>query len=110
VYVGRLVDWKRVDLLIHACAKLSGRLNFNLDVVGDGPLRAALEEQVRHSSLTGHVRFHGRLPQATAADTLRKADALVLPSMRECGGAVVLEAMASGVPVIAANWGGPADY
>jgi glycosyltransferase involved in cell wall biosynthesis len=35
---------------------------------------------------------------------------MVLPSMEECGGAVVLEAMASGVPVIAAKWGGPADY
>jgi glycosyltransferase involved in cell wall biosynthesis len=35
---------------------------------------------------------------------------MVLPSMRECGGAVVLEAMASGVPVIATKWGGPTDY
>ena len=35
---------------------------------------------------------------------------MVLPSMRECGGAVVLEAMASGVPVIATKWGGPVDY
>ena len=35
---------------------------------------------------------------------------MALPSMHECGGAVVLEAMASGVPVIAVNWGGPADY
>ena len=41
---------------------------------------------------------------------LRNSDIMVLPSMRECGGAVVLEAMASGVPVIAAKWGGPADY
>ena len=38
------------------------------------------------------------------------ADALVLSSLLECGGAVVLEAMAMAVPVIATNWGGPADY
>jgi glycosyltransferase involved in cell wall biosynthesis len=37
-------------------------------------------------------------------------DALVLPSLYECGGAVVLEAMAMGLPVIATKWGGPADY
>jgi glycosyltransferase involved in cell wall biosynthesis len=110
IYVGRLIDWKRVDLLIDACKRLSGSATFELDIVGDGPKRVALEEQVRRLSLAGHVRFHGRLPQTAAAGLLRSADVMVLPSMRECGGAVVLEAMASGVPVIAADWGGPADY
>jgi glycosyltransferase involved in cell wall biosynthesis len=110
IYVGRLVDWKRVDLLIEACKRLVGNVEFELDVVGDGPLRGVLERQVQRSSLESRVRFHGRLPQSAGADLLRGADVMVLPSMRECGGAVVLEAMASGVPVIATNWGGPADY
>jgi glycosyltransferase involved in cell wall biosynthesis len=110
VYVGRLVDVKRVDLLIAAAGKLIGEVEFKLHIAGDGPLRGSLEKQVQHLSLTNHVRFYGRIPQVAAADLLRKSDIMVLPSMRECGGAVVLEAMASGVPVIAANWGGPADY
>jgi glycosyltransferase involved in cell wall biosynthesis len=110
IYVGRLVDFKRVDLLIDACAKLNGRLEFRLDVVGDGPLRGTLQEQVRRLSLVDRVRFHGWVPQEAASDWLRNADVMCLPSMRECGGAVVLEAMASGIPVVAANWGGPADY
>jgi glycosyltransferase involved in cell wall biosynthesis len=110
MYVGRLIDLKRVDLLIAACAKLIGDVEFYLHVVGDGPLREALEKQVQQLSLTSHVRFYGRLPQSAAADLLRRSDIMVLPSMRECGGAVVLEAMACGVPVIATKWGGPADY
>jgi len=61
-------------------------------------------------SLINRVRFHGWLPQAAAATLLSSADIMVLPSMRECGGAAVLEGMACGIPVIATNWGGPADY
>jgi glycosyltransferase involved in cell wall biosynthesis len=110
IHIGRLVDVKRVDLLLAACSKLIGKIEFQLDLVGDGPLRGLLEAQAERLSLNSYVRFHGRLPQATTAELLRDADLMVLTSMRECGGAVVLEAMASGVPVIAAKWGGPADY
>jgi glycosyltransferase involved in cell wall biosynthesis len=110
IHIGRLADVKRVDLLFDACAQLSGNIEFELDLVGDGPMRDVLEDQVEQLSLKDYVRFHGQLPQPVAADLLRGADILVLTSMKECGGAVVLEAMASGVPVIAANWGGPADY
>lgn len=110
IYVGRLVDWKRVDLLLEACARLIGAIDFELDVVGDGPMRGDLDEQARRLLLPGRVRFHGRLSHSATADLLREADVMVLPSICECGGAVVLEAMASGVPVIAQKWGGPADY
>jgi glycosyltransferase involved in cell wall biosynthesis len=110
IYLGRLVDWKRVDLLIAACSKLLGKINLQLEIAGEGSERDALEKQVQRASLTSHVHFHGWLPQTAAAELLRVSDLMVLPSMRECGGAAVLEAMASGVPVIAANWGGPADY
>jgi glycosyltransferase involved in cell wall biosynthesis len=110
IYLGRLVDWKRVDLLIDASRKLVGKVSFQVHIVGDGPERDSLEKRVQQLSLARHVQFHGWLPQAAAAELLRGSDMMVLPSMRECGGAVVLEAMASGVPVIAANWGGPADY
>ncbi|MDP1699413.1 MAG: glycosyltransferase family 4 protein [Aestuariivirga sp.] len=108
IYVGRLVDFKRVDLLIDACLSLRGREDVKLHIVGDGPLRAQLE--ARATLLGDKVVFHGRLPQADVATQMARSTALVLPSMRECGGAVVLEAMASGCPVIAAAWGGPLDY
>jgi len=110
IYVGRLVDWKRVDLLIEACAHLKGKISFELELIGDGPMRGALAAQVRQMSLSDYVHFRGRLPQQETANILRDADVMVLPSMRECGGAVVLEAMASGIPVVATKWGGPIDY
>lgn len=110
VYVGRLVDWKRVDLLVDACRRLKGKLDFRLELVGNGPLRAALEERARNGALADQVIFHGQMQHAEAADVLSRADVMVLPSMREAGGAVVLEAMASGIPVVATQWGGPADY
>ena len=47
IYLGRLVDWKRVDLLLSACAQLVGKVDFQLHIVGDGPLRASLEEESR---------------------------------------------------------------
>jgi glycosyltransferase involved in cell wall biosynthesis len=58
----------------------------------------------------GRVHFAGWMSQADCARFLGDADALVLPSLLECGGAVVLEAMAVGLPVIASAWGGPMDY
>jgi len=110
IYVGRLVDWKRVDLLVAACAKMAAKIDYMVDVVGDGPERGALEREVNRLSLSANFRFRGWIPHSKAAELLRNADVMVLPSMRECGGAVVLEAMASAIPVIATNWGGPADY
>ena len=50
------------------------------------------------------------MPQEEVAAAMREADVFVLPSYYECGGAVILEAMASATPCIALNWGGPADY
>jgi len=109
-FVGRLVDWKGVDLLLEAMAMPDVSPSIELDLFGDGPARASLTELCERLGLAGRVRFHGFVPQEQTARKLRELDGLVLPSLYECGGAVVLEAMASGLPVIATRWGGPADY
>jgi glycosyltransferase involved in cell wall biosynthesis len=107
-YIGRLVDWKRVDLLLRAFAEAPS--HFRLEIVGDGPLRADLEAMASDLGIDARVTFRGPLSQPECAQVLAGCDALVLPSVYECGGAVVLEAMAVGLPVIATDWGGPADY
>lgn len=111
VFMGRLIPLKGLDFSIEAVrlARQQGA-DVTLDILGDGPERAALEAQAAAEGLTDHIRFHGFRSQADCADVLRASDALILNSLRECGGAVVLEAMSMGRPVIAADWGGPADY
>jgi glycosyltransferase involved in cell wall biosynthesis len=117
VYVGRLVDWKAVNLLLVAFKRVVEQLPATLEIIGDGVERVALETQAQElglfknsSSGEASVYFMGLLAQKECAKRLQLADVLVLPSLYECGGAVVLEAMAVGLPVIATNWGGPADY
>lgn len=117
VFMGRLVPFKCADVLLEAFAAAAARVPMRLLIVGDGPQRGELQGLAARLGLIGRerpdddpVRFTGWLPQADCAARLQQADCLVLPSVRECGGAVVLEAMAMGKPVIAAAWGGPADY
>jgi glycosyltransferase involved in cell wall biosynthesis len=109
-FVGRLIDWKGVDMLLQATARALRDQDLELHVVGDGSIRSQLESLASTLDLTEHVTFHGFIPQEECATLLADCDALVLPSLWECGGAVVLEAMAIGLPVIATKWGGPADY
>ena len=85
-------------------------------VIGDGLERPRLEALARRLGImapdekAAGVRFAGWLTQPEAAQRLQSSDCLVLSSLLECGGAVVLEAMAMGKPVIATAWGGPMDY
>ncbi len=108
VFVGRLVWWKAVELLIDAFAAVEAEAT--LTIIGDGPERARLEKHAMATPAFDRIFFEGFRPQAEIRDTLARARALVLPSLRECGGAVVLEAFACGTPAIATRWGGPQDY
>jgi glycosyltransferase involved in cell wall biosynthesis len=110
VFLGRFVDWKALGLLIEAFARARRRTDARLDLIGDGPERERLERIIAQHGLDEWVNLTGWLSQSEAAERLRNADALLLPSLRECGGAVVLEAMACGLPVVATDWGGPSEY
>jgi glycosyltransferase involved in cell wall biosynthesis len=107
VFLGRLVDWKAVDIAIRAIGKVKAA---QLDIIGDGPMLQNWKALVNELGVESHVQFLGWMPQHECAARIRTATALVLPSLYECGGAVVLEAMAMKKAVIATKWGGPADY
>jgi glycosyltransferase involved in cell wall biosynthesis len=107
VFVGRLIDWKCLDIVLEA---LSHVPDAHLEVIGDGSMREAWVHLAGELGVSSRVAFSGWLPQAECASRMQSAIALLLPSVYECGGAVVLEAMAAGVAVIATKWGGPIDY
>lgn len=107
LYVGRLVDWKMIEVAIEAVQRCKSKVK--LTIVGDGPMRSDLEK-LAQSFQKNNVEFVGVVPHAKVNQYYDQADIFVLSSVRECGGAVVLEAMSRGMPVIATDWGGPADY
>ena len=110
LFVGRLIPVKALSLLIDAVARLhrEGRA-VRLTVVGDGPMRAAWQAQAQALGAPELVRFVGALPLDEVAAHMRQCHVFCLPSLRESGGAVLLEAMASARPVIAIAFGGPAE-
>jgi colanic acid/amylovoran biosynthesis glycosyltransferase len=101
VSVGRLSEQKGHSVLIDAAAELAraGR-EFELVLVGDGELRAPIEERIADFGLAGRVRITGWLDGAGVREELRKARALVLPSFAEGLPVVIMEALAMGRPVI----------
>lgn len=110
LFVGRLIPVKCLDLLLHAVAELRRqRIPVHLTVVGDGPLRADWESLARSLHLEDSVNFSGAQSIDGVATAMRGCHVFCLPSIRESGGAVLLEAMASARPVIALNYGGPAE-
>ena len=111
VFVGRLVEVKGVEFLIRAMAKVAiQRPEVRLVVVGDGPLRAPLTALA--IQLGVRAEFVGAAPRSVVKTALRRARALCLPSVTtadgcyEAFGMVVLEAAASGTPVITSARGG----
>lgn len=100
LFVGRLVPYKGLEILLDALQKVPGS---TLDVVGQGPLENLLERKIQQENLADRVRLHGSCTADQLAVLMAQARALVLPSLdqSETFGLVQLEAMASGIPVIA---------
>ena len=111
VYSGRFVDWKGIQFLLEAFKQVAPKNNAILHLIGDGILRQEIEKTLISSPyFKEKVTLHGWLSREESAKIIRQCDVFIMPSLRECGGTAILEAMALGLPVIATNWLGPASY
>lgn len=109
VFVGRLVPYKGLMLVLEAMASSPRLKQCELIVIGDGPQRDEAERYLNGHGLAPLVRIVGWLDQVQVASIMRDSQAFVFPSVREFGGGVVLEAMACGLPSIIVNYGGPGE-
>lgn len=107
IFVGRLAAVKGLPVLIEAFARVLARHpDAHLSIVGDGPERAPAEARVAGLGMAGRVTFHGYRSSAEVAGLLSGADLMVLPSFAEGVPVVLMEAMASTLPVIASRVAG----
>ncbi|UCF40824.1 MAG: glycosyltransferase [Gemmatimonadota bacterium] len=107
ITVGRLVAQKRVDLLLEAVARLKEQGKaVPLTVVGDGPLRGALEEHAERLGITATTRFVGEVKPQDLARAIGDADVFAFPAVGEGLGLAAAEALILGIPVVATRSGG----
>lgn len=109
IWAGRLEHVKGLDLLIEAAKILKTRsvANFYIRLAGRGSLRSELEQMAGELGVTDRVQFLGRLSREDMQKEMQEANCFVLPTRYEAFGVVLIEAMASGLPVIATRSGGP---
>ncbi|MEH3053613.1 MAG: glycosyltransferase [Patulibacter minatonensis] len=109
VATARMVEKKGLDTLVAAVGELvaAGRTDVRLELIGDGPLRPAIEAQVGELGLGAHVVLRGSQPAPEVRATLRRASVFALPARAARDGdtdglpVALLEAMAKAVPVVA---------
>jgi len=111
--VGRLIAKKGFANLIRACGSVAeGGKSFQCEIIGEGPLENELRAQIEQLDLQARVALSGAKPQREVRQRLAAASVFVLPSMVDAQGGmdnlptVIMEAMATGLPVISTDIGG----
>lgn len=111
LFVGRLLYWKGLHLVIRAMPEVLRRLpQARLTVIGDGNDASWLKRVAEDCGVTGHIDWLSHLPYDKMTDAYRGHTALVFPSLHDSGGMVVLESLASQLPVICLALGGPGAF
>ena len=103
VSAGRLVPWKGFQNLVEV---VGDHPEWKLDILGDGPQRKLLEERIEKCGAVERITLHGNVPHADAQRAFAQASIFVLNSSYEGLSHTLVEAMATGAPVIATRVGG----
>jgi len=107
LFVGSLIPRKGLPFLVEAAKKVvKDRADTKFLIVGDGPLRNQLSDSLKTANLSGNFKFFGNLKDDVLPAIYNCADLFVLPSIQEGQGIVLLEAQASGKPLVAFDVGG----
>jgi glycosyltransferase involved in cell wall biosynthesis len=110
LFVGRLAELKGVTVLLEALRQIKkDQPDVELTIVGDGPDRVRFESVAHSLDVADRVRFVGARSQRQVAAHLAETDVFVLPSFAEGVPVTLMEALASGVPVVATRVGGVAE-
>lgn len=108
VAVGNLIPIKAFDILIEAFAQV--KENAKLYIIGDGPEKERLRNQIHELQLNGQVELLGQLERTEINKVYQKSHVFVLPSQSETFGVSYIEAMYAGLPIIATRCGGPESF
>lgn len=107
LFVGSLIPVKGLPTLLAALGQVDWPHEaWCLDVIGDGSERAAYERQAIEIGLGSQIVFHGIQPKTVVASFMQRADLFVLPSLWDNAPCVLIEALASGLPVLSTQVGG----
>lgn len=103
VFLGRLVDEKQIDKLIRAFAALKPELKAQLEIVGGGELEGKLKALANSLGVGDRVTVTGYVDETYLRKALTRATVFAMPSIAELQSISTMEAMASGLPIVAAN-------
>lgn len=105
ITASRLLDWKNIDAVIEAADRAFKDIDFNYEIVGDGPMMESLKKQANQSSVAEKIHFCGKVSRDEVQQKMASSEVYVMIS-HETFGLVYLEAMLQGCIVIASRFGG----
>lgn len=103
LFVGRLTTEKHIDVVLKALSQLDPALDVTFDVVGGGDQRAKLETLAQQLGVASRVTFHGHASEEDLRTLYSRASVFAIASIAELQSIATMEAMASGLPIVAAN-------